>query len=197
MKIRIDNCVIAFPVLFQAKAFKDSDPAFSASFILTPESSIVTMADGKRGDITHLKEAIVALAQQEWPKDYQTVLKQLAAQDKLPYHDGDLKANYEGFPGHIYINSRSKSRPRVLDRDGSPLTEADGKIYSGCRVNARVNAWVQNNNYGKRVNATLKGVQFHADDKPLSGDAPASDDEFELDESGSADSAPAADAFQL
>lgn len=33
--------------------------------------------------------------------------------------------------------------------------EADGLVYSGCYVNARIELWAQDNANGKRVNAKL------------------------------------------
>lgn len=180
MKIRIDNCIVAFPVLFTAKSFRDSDPAFSASFLFDDNTKVVNMETGETGDIALLKQSIIKVAKDKWPQEFTNIIKTLAAQDKLPYHDGDLKSKYEGFAGRVYLSARSKARPITLDRDGSALSETEGKIYSGARVNARVDLWAQDNQYGKRVNASLKGVQFEADDKPLAGDAPASPDEFEL-----------------
>ena len=94
-------------------------------------------------------------------------------------HDGDLKEQYEGFPGNFFVTARNKSRPLVIDRDKSPLTEADGRPYSGSYVNVILDVWAQDNSWGKRVNATLKGVQFSKDGEAFSGSAPASIDSFD------------------
>ena len=47
------------------------------------------------------------------------------------------------------------------------------------------------NQYGKRINATLRGVQFVSDGEPFAGGQPADADEFDIledsDHSGTAD----------
>jgi hypothetical protein len=105
--------------------------------------------------------------------------KTLAKKDRLALHDGDDKAKYAGFPGHKYLAPSSDTRPTAVDRDRSPLTKDDGKIYSGCYVNAKVEIWVQDNNWGQRVNATLLGVQFVKDGDAFgAGSPPANPDDF-------------------
>jgi len=60
------------------------------------------------------------------------------------------------------------------------LTENDNRIYAGCYVNAIVVLWAQNNNYGKRINANLLGVQFVADGSPFGdGGTSAGVDDFD------------------
>ena len=60
-----------------------------------------------------------------------------------------------------------------------PLTAADGRPYAGCYVIANVELWAQDNNYGKRINASLRGVQFLRDGDAFSGGGAASEDEFD------------------
>jgi hypothetical protein len=67
----------------------------------------------------------------------------------------------------------------VIDVNKSPLTEEDGKPYAGCFVNASIELWVQDNNYGKRINATLAGVQFYRDGEHFGGGSIADTDDFE------------------
>jgi hypothetical protein len=49
-------------------------------------------------------------------------------------------------------------------------------------VNAIVTLWPQNNQYGKRINALLDGVQFNRDGDPF-GDGAVSVSEFDAFES--------------
>jgi hypothetical protein len=60
------------------------------------------------------------------------------------------------------------------------LAEDDGVLYSGCYVNMTVTLWTQDNEYGKRVNANLRAVQFVKDGEAF-GVAPV-DAEEEFDE---------------
>ena len=72
----------------------------------------------------------------------------------------------------------------MIDRDKTPLTEEDGKIYSGCYVNAIVELWSMNNEYGKRICGNLLGVQFFRDGEAFasSGDSVGVDDFESLDD---------------
>lgn len=80
----------------------------------------------------------------------------------------------------MYVSARSKTRPSVFDQQRQELTESDGKPYSGCYVNASIELWAQDNDFGKRVNAQLRGVQFLRDGDAFGGGArPADADEFD------------------
>jgi hypothetical protein len=89
----------------------------------------------------------------------------------------------------MYVSASNKVAPLVVDKDKSPLSEASGRPYAGCYVNASLDIWAQDNSYGKRVNATLRGVQFFRDGDAFAGGAPASEDEFDdlSDTGGDAD----------
>jgi len=170
MKIKLANVRLAFPQLFEAKTVNgEGKPAFSASFLISPDDS----------QIQTIKAAIEQVARDKWGAKADAVLKQMNAQDKTALHDGDVKSNYSGFEGNLYVSARSATRPLVIDRDKTLLAEADGKPYAGCYVNASVELWAQDNNYGKRVNASLRGVQFLRDGDAFAGGGAASDDEFD------------------
>ncbi|MFU2088177.1 DUF2815 family protein [Bordetella bronchiseptica] len=170
MKLKLNNVRLAFPVLFEAKTVNgEGKPAFSASFLIDPSDA----------QVKALNQAIEQVAKEKWGAKADAVLKQMRAQDKVCLHDGDLKANYDGFPGNQYVSARSATRPLVIDKDRSPLAEADGKPYAGCYVNASIELWAQDNNYGKRVNAGLRGVQFLRDGDAFAGGGAASEDEFD------------------
>lgn len=104
--------------------------------------------------------------------------------DRLALHDGDVKADYAGYEGNMFLNSRNTVRPLVIDRDKTPLAATDGKPYAGCYVHASIELWCQDNNFGKRINATLRGVQFFKDGDAFAGGGTASEDEFEDIEEG-------------
>tara|TARA_R100001143_G_C3360997_1_gene135683 strand:- start:16365 stop:16946 length:582 start_codon:yes stop_codon:yes gene_type:complete len=176
----LSNVRLAFPQLFEAKAVNQGDkPAFSASFLLTPDHP----------DLPKLKQAIKEVAEAKWKDKADEILRGLVAADKVCLHNGDTKSQYDGYAGNFFVSARGQVRPLIIDRDRSQLSEADGKPYSGCYVNARISLWAQQNNYGKRINAQLQGVQFFADGEAFGGGRVASADEFEaLD--NTADDAP-------
>ncbi len=52
----------------------------------------------------------------------------------------------------------------------TPITNSmENPIYSGCYANVKVRFWWQDNNFGKRINASLVAVQFAEDGDPLDG----------------------------
>lgn len=170
MKVKLKNVRLAFPALFEAKTVNgEGKPAFSAALLLDPADPQVKV----------INAAIEQVAKDKWGAKSDAILVGLRKTDKLALHDGDTKAQYDGFPGNLYISSRSATRPLVIDADKSPLIEADGKPYAGCYVNASIELWAQDNNYGKRVNASLGGVQFFQDGDAFAGGGAASEDEFD------------------
>ena len=174
MKVTIRNARLAFPALFEPKAMANEPAdkaAYSASFIFDPVAN--------KADIAALEAAIEAVAKEKWGAKADTVLKSLYAKGDVCLRSGDTKSEYDGFEGNMYISTRSKTRPLVIDRDKTPLTQADGKPYGGCYVNASVEVWAQDNNFGKRINCQVKGVQFFKDGDAFSGGGAASPDEFD------------------
>ena len=170
MIVKLNNVRLCFPQLFEAKTVNgEGKPAFSAAFLIDP----------KDPQLEVLNKAIEAVAKEKWGAKADAMLKTIRAADKTCLHSGDLKANYDGFEGMMYVSARNALRPLVVDVNKAPLTAEDGKPYAGCYVNASVELWTQDNNYGKRVNATLRGVQFYKDGESFAGGGVASDDDFD------------------
>ncbi len=170
MKIKLENVRLAFPALFEAKTVNgEGEPAFSASFLLSP----------KHPAVQTLQDAFEVVGKDKWGAKWPAVKKEIQAKDRFALHDGDTKADYAGFAGQMFVSARNKTRPLVIDRDKSPLTSADGRPYAGCYVHASIELWAQDNNYGKRINASLRGVQFFKDGDAFAGGGAASDDEFD------------------
>lgn len=182
----LKNVRLAFPQLWTPTQVNgEGKPAFSAAFLLTPGHP----------DIETMKKAIREVAIGKWGAKAQDILKALIAGDKVCLHNGDLKSNYDGFAGNQYVSARSYVRPLVIGQDRSPLAEEDGKPYAGCYVNAQVALWAQQNNYGKRVNAQLRGVQFLRDGDAFGGGSVAKPDEFDTVDDSADGAAPADDGW--
>jgi len=171
VRIMLRDVRLAFPQLWKATAPKTGgEAAFSASFLIPKNHK----------QLPELTAAFKALAKEKWGAKADAVYKALEAADKLCLHDGDAKAEYEGFEGNKFVSARSKTRPSVFDQQRQELSEADGKPYSGCFVNASIELWAQDNSFGKRINAQLRGVQFLRDgDAFAGGSRPADADEFD------------------
>lgn len=165
-KIKLNNVRLSFPNLFRKAVFSGEETKFEATLLLDKKKHAET--------IKEIETAIAAAIKEKW----QGKVKAIPA-DKLCMKDGD-NFDYAGYAGNMSFKASSNKRPLVLDRDRSPLTEDDGKIYAGCYVNAMVELWVQDNQYGKRVNANLLGVQFAKDGEPFADGAVASADDFDI-----------------
>ncbi len=171
MKVKLQNVRLAFPALFEAKTVNgEGAPAYGASFLIETTD---------KANLAAINKAIDAVATEKWGAKAAGHLALMRKTDKVALHDGDLKAQYAGFAGMMFVSSRSAARPLVLDKDKTPLQAADGKPYGGCYVNATVELWAQDNKYGKRVNAQLLGVQFYADGDSFGGGAVGSADDFD------------------
>lgn len=86
------------------------------------------------------------------------------AADRYCLRDG-LQLTEDMHP-YFVLSASEDMKPTVVDRRRNPVTDEDDLFYAGCRVNATIRLWLQDNtDYGKRVNANLVGVQFlaHAD----------------------------------
>jgi hypothetical protein len=179
MKLLINDARLAFPQLFEAQSINgEGEPAFSCALLLSK----------KHAQLAEIDDAIEAVAREKWGAKTDDILAKMKASGKTALHNGDLKSEYDGFAGMLYINARNKTRPTVVDRDRTPLVKADGKPYSGCYVNASIELWAQDNKYGKHINASLRGVQFLRDGDAFAGGGAASEDEFEnLSEGADAD----------
>jgi hypothetical protein len=163
---------LAFPKLFKPEAFNgDGEKKYGAS-ILIPKTDAAT--------IKKVEDAMLADAIEKWgPEKGPKAVASLKAAGKVFFRDGESKADYDGFEDAWFISASAKAKPTVVDKDKSPISEESGRIYAGCYVNVILSTYAQDNGWGKRLNATLTGVQFAGDGDAFSGGRPASTDDFE------------------
>lgn len=187
MKVRLKNVRLAFPNLFEPRAAqKPGDKPKYGTIAIYSDASRAQVSDGngpygpEMPVSEALKKAMEPVAKAKWGAKAGDVYKSLKAQNKTVIHDGAEKAQYAGFEGNHYISAANSIRPPVVDSDGrTPLTISDGKPYAGAYATVVVELWAQDNQYGKRLNASLMGVQFLRDGERLAGGAVASEDDFE------------------
>ncbi len=172
---RIKDVRLSYPHLFKPWAQNEGDTKrFSARFLLDKKKH--------KKEIDYLEKHFLQLQ-----KD---VFKKRIPADKLCLRDGDLTGKPED-EGMMYLQASEKTRPLVVNKDKSLLTEDDDIVYAGCRVHAQVKFWTQNNEYGKRINANLLGVQFYQDGEHFGAERPDVGEDFDDesdDDSGSSDS---------
>lgn len=143
-RIQLKNVRLSFPSLFSRSVFDGKEGKFEATFLI-PKSDKKT-----KTKIDTLIEDAIAAAKIKVP------------QDKRCLKDGDV-ADYDGYEECWSLKASANARPNIINRDRSQLSEDDGVLYAGCYVNAIIDVWVQNNSWGKRVNANLYGIQFLKD----------------------------------
>lgn len=149
MNVQIKNARLSFPSLFKATSFeKGGDTKFSAAFILDKKAN----AD----DLKKLKSAVEAVLLEKYGKAVPKGFKKLL-------RDGSEKET-DGYGADVmFFSASSQKRIPVVDMDFTPLDGSEGKPYAGCYVNVSVRLWVQDNDFGKRVNAALRAVRFVRD----------------------------------
>jgi hypothetical protein len=177
----------------------DGRAAFAAHFLFAPDSPQVkakwspeiktvtrTASDGTEriyvvGATNHerVAKAMRAAAEAKWGKKGAEMLAALIDKDQVCLHNGVEKSiKYPEYAGMLYVSARSQVRPAVFDGQKRPLTEADGKPYSGCYVNGVVDVYASV--IGKNwVTAQLQGVQFYSDGDSFGGGRPADADDFD------------------
>jgi hypothetical protein len=173
-KVKLTDVRLFFPKLFTPEAFKNEEGKeknYQARFGILKDSPLMKI----------VQAAIIATAKAKWNDKAELVIKQLRAENKICVYDGDVKTT-EGFAGNFVISANRKQkegRPLLLDRSRNVLAEDTGVLYSGCYVNAVVRFWAQDNGWGKRINASLHGVQFFKAGEAFSGGGTTSVDEFD------------------
>lgn len=179
MDLKLSNVRLSFPNLFEAKEFKPGDgkPRFDATFLVEP---------GSENDKA-IRAAIAAEAAAVFGAKATALLRQWDGNNnKVAYCSGDLKQDYDGFAGMMYLACHSKVRPGVFDNVRDPATgkarvirtSAEGRPYAGCFVNAKVSIYAQKGE-NPGIRASFSGVQFWADGVAFAGGATATADDFE------------------
>lgn len=171
-RIMLRDVRLAFPNLFTAATVGgEGEPRYSAMLILPPDHP----------QMAEIKAKMLAIAKDKWKDKAQAMYTTLEKTDKLALHDGDTKSQYDGCAGNFFVSAAAQqaARPTVINKDRTPLTEKDGVVYPGCYVNVSIDLWAQDNKYGKRINAQLRGVQFLRDGDSFSAGRPADSDEFD------------------
>lgn len=153
--VKLNNVRGSFLYLFQPNTGpqKDSDPSYSATFLMDKKENAKDIAALKAGIDKVIRDAFKG--------------KHPGA-GRICLHDGSEKPEVDGYGADVmFVSARNARRVAVVDRDLTPLTEEDGKPYAGCYLNAVIRLWPQDNKYGRRVNASLGNVQFVRDGEPF------------------------------
>lgn len=120
-----------------------------------------------------------AMALEKWKEHAQTVMGMIQQDRKSRcFGMGEEKINkktfqpYDGYPGMFFISAGRDTPPQIIQADGTPVDPANTmayqqltrKMYGGCRVNAAVKPWLQENTHGRGIRCDLIALQFAGDD---------------------------------
>ena len=166
----LNNVRLSFPDLFEAKLQSENatTPKYAGTFLIPQGSELEKKIEAE----------ILRVADLKWPGKGAQVIKQIAGNNMRFCFRPEGEKDYNGYEGNRFFKATNTQRPTIIDRDKTPLTQADGKPYSGCYVNASVDFYAYDNN-GKGIACSLKGVQFLKDGDAFAGGGVASPDEFD------------------
>jgi hypothetical protein len=163
---------VAFPNIFEARAYGDSKPKFSVTMLFNLEEIAKDPEQQKRWD------ALIASVDAAAIKKFGSV----PAVYRKPFKKGDDSRNnetgaiYNGFEGMVVLNASSTTRPGLVDQERNPIiSEEDFK--GGYYAHATINfyGW-QHPQSGKGVSCGLQNVQLVKEGEPFGGKSNAEDD---------------------
>lgn len=137
-----------------------------------------------------VKDAMISSSQEVFGQNWQQIVaamekskKCLRKGDEWLTKDGAIR---DGYGGMLYLVARNKAKPLIIGPRRGPdgqfpaLSEKDGKPYSGCYVNVKVDikAMKAFDNVPNQIYATLLTVQFLRDGDAF-GAAPGTAEGFD------------------
>lgn len=174
--LRIDNVILSYPHVLEPQEDDKGGKSFSTQGIANKE--------------TH--KEIIDLCREQMKQIISASKKKIGA-DKMFMKDGDKYfEDKEECAGAYVFTAREKKRPVLRNADGSKLDPKDDEsliqelFYGGAVASLLINPWVQDNSYGKRLNANLRTVKFVKDGTPF-GEGRIDDDDAWDEEGGSDD----------
>ena len=175
--IFLSNVRLSFPHLAEPqKQINQATGAerisYNCDFIMSPDHEGFAQFMKRYGD----------LAVEKWKEHAGTVMAMIMQERKMRcFGRGEEKVNkktftpYDGYVGGVFITAGRDTPPQVIQADGNPVDPSNTmayqqlvrKMYGGCRVNAAVKPWLQENKHGRGIRCDLVAVQFARDDTPF------------------------------
>lgn len=149
MRIKLNNVVISFPSLFKKANYKGTELKYEGTFILDKIEH--------KQEISQIQKEIDRIINE----DFKTTRAKFK-DDKICLKDGDYSEN-DAFAGKFTIKATNNDKPLTIDSNKNEILEKDNPFYSGAIVNAVIDLWKMDNEYGKKILANLYGVQFIKD----------------------------------
>lgn len=179
--LQLKNVRLSFPHIWQPQANKfnpAAEPKFGAALIIPKVHP----------QLDEVRALITSIMRDTWGAQLSN--PHFLAKIEVCLRDGEEKVDKDGYgPDVMFFNAYNKKRPTIVDADRTPLTEADGRPYGGCYVNAFISFYAQKSHGRLGVNAGLEGLQFFRDGEAFGGGVRVEPDMFD-DVTGAASSAP-------
>ena len=142
--IKLSKVRLSFPDLFEPDAKYNR---FGAVFVIEPGSVNAKL----------LADTQLSVAREKWGAKAEGILQELKNKGRVGYVENH-KTNsngevYDGFQGKYYVAAGATIRPKIIDRDTTPLDPSEGRPYAGCYVDVSLDIWPQDNSFGRRINA--------------------------------------------
>lgn len=168
-------CRLAFPEVFEPKAFDGGEAKFSVTLLFPKDGARLIsrdeLYDETKADLLGLRklvfEAITnswGTEKQKWPSNLRVDPRTYVSpngKDGWPVRDGDA-VDWDGFEGHWFIRATSKKRPGVLNAGKHEILDP-GEVFGGLICRAQINAYPYDNK-SKGVSFGLSNLQILKDD---------------------------------
>jgi hypothetical protein len=173
--IKIAGARLSFPRLFTPKSFRPNQEArFEATFLLDPTN------EAHAAMIDKIDAVADAIAKEKWGDELPKKLVRCYGMAE------DLDKTYDGYEGQWLIATSTpiSQPPTIIDRGLRELKKNDDGVepripYAGCFVNTNVTLWTMSNEFGTRINANLRIVQFVSDGEAFTNVIQADPNEME------------------
>lgn len=163
VELLIKNVRFSYLYCFQPFKGDDGKENFCSHFILPPNHP----------DLPAVKAAIIQVVKAAFPIEWETVIAEMKAKNKICLKDGAIKGDGDGYKGMKFISGNKKTRFSVVETRGGvnvQLTQADGRPLSGDYGNAKIAIYYMSHPKGGRmVNCDIQGIQYTRKGTPLGG----------------------------
>jgi len=166
---------VSFPYLFEKRKMKDQDGTRQPE---RDRFECVLLIPPSTGDAEKIEAAIGEAMSAKFGDGWKSELSSMELA-KLPLKKcSDNKWFRDQFAGWHFVNSWSKERPNVVDKEFNDIIDP-AKVYAGCwcRFQLTLLAW-ESKKGGKLCLVSLDNVMFVADDDRIGGGKPTAKDSF-------------------
>lgn len=176
-EIMLKGVTLSFPALFSPKRYENKNNDGTVSYSYSYECNLIL--DESDPQVEKVKLLIREVLGEKWPSNPPTI-----PVDRRPLRSGmiedpdtgEKKARWDGYENKVFVSAsrkvKSPNEPnpvQLIDGVRGPdnkfvrLTEADGKLYAGAKVNAIIRIYAYDGaRHGNphRINASIEAVQF-------------------------------------